>query len=168
MDTAAVRIPGDTGHLDPAFLADRAAIQDLVVGFALYFDAGDFEGLAELLTEDACYEILSAPEGTPSLAVSREEIIRVMSGIWQHNLDTLRGFQRHVTTNVLVTRLDAEQAEARSLLTSTFAHEDGRHEVRRTGAYVDILRKRDGRWRLHHRRLHLRQVPSPAAAPASA
>jgi 3-phenylpropionate/cinnamic acid dioxygenase small subunit len=159
---AGFRQPGSVEHIDAAFLADRAAIQDLIAAFGLYFDAGAFDELAELLTEDARYEIVPAPEPLPSLVTTREKIVREMAALWHHNRENLGAHQRHVTTNTVVLRSTATTAEARSLLTATLAHEDDRHVLRRTGGYTDVLRKADGRWRIAHRRVHLAEVPGPA------
>lgn len=44
---------------------------------------------------------------------------------------------------------------------ATFAHEDGRHELRRTGTYVDLLHKEGAQWRIALRRPCVMEVPPP-------
>ncbi|MGA5818176.1 nuclear transport factor 2 family protein [Kitasatospora sp. NPDC094028] len=156
-------VPGSTGHLDAAFLADRAAIQDLVAAYGLYYDSGDFDALGELFTEDATYAFTPVPEGFPPAVAGRERIVHAMAGLYRHHTGTRGAHQRHLTANTVVTRLDGTTAEARSLLALTFALDDGRHELGRSGSYVDRLEKAGGRWRLANRHVWLRDLPRVGA-----
>ncbi|TDC66821.1 nuclear transport factor 2 family protein [Streptomyces hainanensis] len=154
--------PGSTDRLDLATLVDRMAVTDVVAAFGPSYDSGDFAALTGLFTEDARYEVLPAVPPLPSVVVGRDEVLRTLRQRWHHNRHTLGVHQRHVTTNIVVVRQSRVLAETRSLLTVTFAHEDGRHELVRTGGYADLLRKEDGRWRLARRQLHIAGLPPPS------
>ncbi|MFE2729254.1 nuclear transport factor 2 family protein [Kitasatospora sp. NPDC059327] len=161
-DTAPARtrlVPGSTGHLDPAFLADRAAIQDVVAAYSLYYDSGDFEALGDLFTEQAVFTFTPQPEGFPPAVTTRKHIVAAMAALYRHNTGVRGAHQRHLTANTLVTRLDATTAEARSLLSVSFAFDDGRNEPGRSGSYVDLLEKEGERWRIASRHLWLRELP---------
>jgi ketosteroid isomerase-like protein len=151
--------PGETTLLDATALADRAAIHDVIAAFALLFDSGGFAAMGELFTEDACYELNPPPDGLPATISTREQIVAGMTSLWQHNRETVGVYQRHVTTDLLVTRLGVDAAEAHSVLTVTGAYADGRLEFRRAGNYVDQLRKEGSRWRISHRTLFLAAPP---------
>ncbi|KJS52612.1 nuclear transport factor 2 family protein [Streptomyces rubellomurinus] len=160
----ALPVPGSTGHLDAAFLADRAAIQDVVAAYSLYYDSGDFDALGELFTEDATFTFTPAPEGFPPSVATRERIVFAMAALYRHHTETRGAHQRHLTANTVVTRLDATTAEARSLLSLTFALDDGGFELGRSGSYVDRLEKDGDRWRIASRHVWLRDLPPVGAA----
>ena len=144
---------------DPKFLADRAAIADTLSAYSFFFDSGDFEALAGLFTEDACFYMSPAPDGFPEKISGGKEIASSLPMLWNHNRNVLHAHQRHITTNTLITRYADTQAEACSFLTATFAYEDGRHELRRTGTYVDLLYKEGAQWRIAIRHLNFMEVP---------
>jgi 3-phenylpropionate/cinnamic acid dioxygenase small subunit len=144
---------------DPEFLADRAAIADVLSAYCFFFDSGDFEALATLFTEYACFHMNPAPDGFPEKISGKKEIASSLPMLWNYNRNVLHAHQRHVTTNTLIVRLSNTQAESCSYLTATFAYQDGRHELRRTGTYVDLLHKEGARWRIALRRLHFMEVP---------
>lgn len=153
--------PGSTAHLDAETLADHAAIKDVTAAYGHYYDSGDFDGLRELFTEDVRYEFVPETPPFPGRVAGREDVMRALVEQWRHNRNTLGAYQRHVTTNIVVLRHRDATAETRSLLTVTFAYEDGRHEVRRTGGYADVLRKEDGRWRFARRQLRFAGLLTP-------
>ncbi|MFE5587133.1 nuclear transport factor 2 family protein [Kitasatospora sp. NPDC056531] len=156
-------VPGSTGHLDAAFLADRAAIQDLIAAYSLYYDSGDFDALGDLFTEDATFTFTPAPEGFPPSVTTRERIVFAMAALYRHHTGTRGAHQRHLTSNTVVTRLDGTTAEARSLLAICFALDDGTHEIGRSGSYVDRLEKDGQRWRIASRHVWFRDLPRIAA-----
>jgi 3-phenylpropionate/cinnamic acid dioxygenase small subunit len=156
---------GDASLLGSDALADRAALQDVVFAFALHYDNGDFAELNNLLTADAEYIVEPAPPGMPPLVSTRERITAGIELVWRHNHENLHLVQRHVITNVLVTGLDTDAPEARSVLTVTTLHSDGSHTVSRTGSYTDKFRREGDRWRIAHRLLRLAtpETPTPGA-----
>ncbi|WP_327674471.1 nuclear transport factor 2 family protein [Kitasatospora sp. NBC_00458] len=161
-DTAPARtrlVPGSTEHLDPGFLVDRAAIQDVIAAYSLFYDSGDFEALGDLFTEDATFTFTPQPEGFPPAVTTRGHIVAAMAALYRHNVDVRGAHQRHLTTNTVIVRIDGTTAEARSLLSVAFAFDDGRQEPGRSGSYVDLLEKEGRRWRIASRHLWLRELP---------
>jgi 3-phenylpropionate/cinnamic acid dioxygenase small subunit len=138
MSDFAFRKPGVV-DADQAFLSARAAIADVISAYSYFFDSGDFKALADLFTEEATFHMNPTPDGFPEKISGREEIASSLAMLWNHN-----------------------RTEARSLLTATLAYEDGRHELRRTGTYVDLLHSDAGRWRLAARRLYFLEAPGLA------
>jgi hypothetical protein len=57
---------GEVHALTDTYLADRFAIQDLISQYAVRLDAGDFDGLDELFTDDAVidYSTFGGPSGS--------------------------------------------------------------------------------------------------------
>lgn len=153
--------PGSVTHLDAEFLVARAAVQDVIAAYSLLYDAGDFDGLGDLFTEDARYAFTPVPEGFPPSVRGRDKIMLAMAALRSHNNRTRMAHQRHFTTNTVISRLDAHTAHAKSLMCVGFAHEqDGRQEFSRSGVYDDVLTKQGTRWRIADRNLWLMEVPS--------
>ncbi|MBU3862598.1 nuclear transport factor 2 family protein (plasmid) [Streptomyces sp. 4503] len=157
--------PGETTQLDPQMLIERAAVTDVVVAAGLLFDSGEFETLGTLYTADALFEMIPAPEGFPATVSTREQITDGLARLWQHNRETVGVHSRHATSNLLVTRLDADTAEVYSIFTVTGLYTDGRLGLRRLGNYVDLLHREGTAWRIAHRRLYMQGPPPvwPAA-----
>ncbi|MFE5325600.1 nuclear transport factor 2 family protein [Embleya sp. NPDC056575] len=161
--------PGSVDHLDAEFLVHRAAIQDLVAAYSLLYDAGDYDGLGDLFTEDATYAFTPAPEGFPPSVSGRDKIVAAMAALREHNLRTRAAHQRHFVTNTVITRLDGDTAEARSLMAVAFAHpRDGRQEFTRSGVYADVLARQGSRWRIADRHLWLAELPASRPGDTSA
>ncbi|MFD5386123.1 nuclear transport factor 2 family protein [Streptomyces sp. NPDC127074] len=157
--------PGETTQLDHRMLIERAAVTDVVVAAGLLFDSGEFETLGTLYTADALFEMSPAPEGFPATVSTREQITDGLARLWQHNRETVGVHSRHATSNLLVTRLDADTAEVYSIFTVTGSYTDGRLGLRRLGNYVDLLHREGTAWRIAHRRLYMEGPPPvwPAA-----
>ena len=64
-----------------AYLMDRAAISDLLYAFARAIDTKDWNGYADLFTEDGVIEIpVKRPDGTPVRHVGREGMAMFVAG----------------------------------------------------------------------------------------
>ncbi|MFC0599786.1 nuclear transport factor 2 family protein [Streptomyces palmae] len=144
---------------DPAHLADRAAIHDLIAAYSLAYDCGDYATLGDLFTEDARYAFTPAPDSFPPYVAGRENIVAAMSALRGHHLETRKAHQRHFTTNTFIIRLGKDTAEVRSLMCVGFALVDGGQEFSRSGVYADVLAKEGDRWRIADRHLWLRELP---------
>ncbi|MGA6152800.1 nuclear transport factor 2 family protein [Stenotrophomonas sp. NPDC087984] len=157
--------PGETTQLDPRMLIERAAVTDVVIAAGLLFDSGEFETLGTLYTADALFEMIPAPEGFPATVSTREQITDGLARLRQINQETVGVHSRHATSNLLVTRLDADTAEVYSIFTVTGLYTDGRLGLRRLGNYVDLLHREGTAWRIAHRRLYMQEPPPvwPAA-----
>lgn len=146
--------------------ADKLAIIELIGSYGFHLDLREFDAFEELFTEDVEYDITPDPNLIPIPLSGRDAVVgalrerRVITG------DT--AFPRHLTTNVVFRSLDATHAQTASFLVVIFTSPDGQSELRRTGIYVDELRKEDGRWRFASRHLHLDMQPQAGEATAAA
>jgi uncharacterized protein (TIGR02246 family) len=137
-------------------LVDIRAIEQLVADYGLMYDSGDFVPFAGLFTADATYDITPDPELFPLPVLGRDAIVESMSGRWSRNW----AYPRHFSSNVSITDLTESTAHVRSLLMVVFVQGDQQSELRRSGTYVDrVRREEDGRWRFSSRHLHLLAVP---------
>jgi 3-phenylpropionate/cinnamic acid dioxygenase small subunit len=121
-------------------------IENLVARYAELIDAGDFEGLGELLS-DASFG------GGPQASVSGRHAITTLfrSVVRVYEDGTPR--TKHVTTNLHVEVDDATgTAEARSYVTVLQALPDLPLQPIVAGRYRDRFARIDGRWRFVERR----------------
>jgi len=128
-------------------LADRAAIADVVAGLAHAQDDRDWAALRRLFAETVMLDLSTHHFGRPPTTVAAADLVELAR-------TTLTGFDctHHAATNLLV-RLSGEEAECRT-------HMVAYHHVPAEPGVVDHctmrgywrleLRKRDGRWLIHH------------------
>lgn len=127
----------------------RAAIADLITRYAALSDAGDWDGLAQLYTED----------GRMSRPLAPDDFISGRAAILAGFRSRPRRASRHLVANILVTLEDEQRARASSqiLLFTGSAAGDGGPPVQSTapplvGSYADVLVKTAGGWRFAERR----------------
>jgi ketosteroid isomerase-like protein len=127
----------------------RAAIAELITRYAALSDAGDWEALAALYTED----------GRMSRPISPDDYISGRTGILAALRSRPRRVSRHIVANILVTLENEAAARASSqlLLYTGTAADDGGLPVQSTapplvGTYADILVKTAAGWRFTERR----------------
>lgn len=159
VDGATYPVPGSTAHIDDAFLADRAAILDLVAAYGIYYDSGDFETLGDLFTEEASFVLNPPPEGFPQSITTRAHIVQALSTLYRQHTVTRGVYHRHVTTNTVIDRIDGATADTRSLLVVVLTSVDDQQELGPSGFYLDHLEKRGHRWRIASRNLRFRDLP---------
>jgi len=140
-------------------LVETRRIEQLIASYGLFYDSSDFGRFAALFTPDASYDITPDPDLFPLPVTGRDAIVESMAGRRHLTASTLGASPRHLSTNVLVHDLDGDQARVASFLVVCFAHPDGSYEVRRSGTYVDTVRKTAGIWQFASRHLHLMAVP---------
>lgn len=150
--------PGVTDR-DLAELVESRRIEQLIASYGLLYDSSDFERFADLFTKDARYNIAPDPGLFPLPVTGRDAIVDSMAGRRNHTASTSGASPRHLSTNVLVYDLHEDQARVASFLVVCFAHPDGSYELRRSGTYIDTVRKDSGVWRFSSRHLHLMEVP---------
>ncbi|SCF27546.1 nuclear transport factor 2 family protein [Micromonospora mirobrigensis] len=124
-------------------------IQNLMARYCMMLDAGDFDGLAELLSD--CTLNLDG-----ATASGREEIPQLArAALKVYDDGTLR--TSHITSNILL-EVDesAETARARSYYTIFQGLENFPLQVIATGRWTDRFERRDGQWRFVEReaRIH--------------
>lgn len=121
--------------------ADRLAIEALLHNYILSIDSHDEVQFADNFSEDGVYE---SPWGT---AVGREAILGNI-GYW-HSSGITRG-KRHFIGALRISELTADSARAES--NYWIAEAEQMPGIVATGYYLDHLRKKDGVWKISHRK----------------
>ena len=128
--------------------AAKAAIAELITRYAALSDAGDWQALTQLYTEDGRMNRPTAPE----------EFISGRTAILAAFRSRPRRISRHVVANILVTLAGADRAQASSqiLLFTGSAADDGGLPVQGSappllGTYADALVKTATGWRFTER-----------------
>jgi hypothetical protein len=133
--------------------ADKLAIIEVIGAYGFHLDTMEFEAFDDLFTEDVRYDITPDPKLIPLPLAGRDAVVGALTERRRITGDT--AFPRHLATNVVFRSLDETSARTASFLVVIFTSNDGQAELRRTGIYVDELRKEDGRWRFASRHLEL-------------
>jgi hypothetical protein len=125
-------------------LIDRAAIQDLLVRYAHCVDRRDLEGVTACFTPDAAYRG-SLGEGTieTALVALRDRMMRYESTM-------------HLLGNQLI-EIDGDRAhsETYAIAHHRLNNNGDRHNLTVGVRYEDELVRRDGRWMISHRVVHM-------------
>jgi len=131
-----------SGIPDPATLADKQAIRDLIYTYCRAVDRLDVP-LGHSIWHDDGY----AQYGPDYYEGPGKGVIDL---ICQHHLGLLS--HSHQVTNILI-ELDGENAGSESYVTGTMRMErDGQlYQIGVWGRYLDRWQKREGRWGLLHR-----------------
>ena len=138
---------------------DRIEIGDVLVQYAVYMDAGEFDSLAGIFAEDATYDIVPDPGIVPVPARGRAAIRQILSDRYAEVSKTAQ--RRHLISTVVIDELEADHARTRCFLTVlTAPKEGGAVELRGTGVYYDELARVGGGWRIARRRLVLDALKS--------
>jgi 3-phenylpropionate/cinnamic acid dioxygenase small subunit len=128
---------------------DRIAITDMLARYAHTYDAGDWDGLKQVFTHDAEYEILGQVGKMPSVMRGADEIVAAFRARREEIQPAQR---RHLSTNLAIDangHPDSAIATSYLLLAST---REGHFEVLAAGRYDDVLQKgTDGQWRIKRR-----------------
>jgi 3-phenylpropionate/cinnamic acid dioxygenase small subunit len=127
-------------------MSDEAAIARLVFAYAERIDAGDFEGVADLLAR-----AVLRSERRPDGLRGRDEILRLYADtVRLHEDGTPR--TKHVTTNLVVEVEDGgRRAEARSYFTVLQARPSLPLQAVVAGRYHDRFEKAGGQWHFSER-----------------
>ena len=125
-------------------------------------DHGPIEGLEEVFTEDAEFDILTH-EGQPSRDFVRKVGIRELKQYFQWRLDALFLAERykHLVLSPLTLCVEGDTARVDSYF-AAFSQDLDRPILRVYGRYQDTLVRRDGRWRIRERQSW---QETPAARP---
>jgi hypothetical protein len=130
------------GLLSPAVSAeDRAAATELLARYAEGIDAGDFDGVAELLSDA---ELLDSSGNR--IAQGKEEIHALYSALTLRHEDGTP-CTAHVITNVIVESSGPDELKMRSRFTVFQATESLPLQAVVVGRYEDTLKRLDGEWR---------------------
>ncbi|GAA3354183.1 nuclear transport factor 2 family protein [Saccharopolyspora gregorii] len=132
--------------------AVRSAVEDVLARYALGYDEGDLELLADCFTADAELSVHVADGAVTGPVRGRDAIVELVRG----TAGSQRDRRRHVLSN-LVLEHAGDRARARSYLT-LFAVADGALRAVTTGRYLAELRGApdgSGGWRISDLRVEL-------------
>jgi len=124
-------------------MSKRDEIGELLSDYAWAMDAGDFEALNQVFTEDAEFSIEIPGTDTIGPFSPRQEVIDFIAG----TAAELQDQRRHVVTNQRFVREGENEAEVTATLTLN-ATADGKLTVLATGIYEVAVRREDGGWRI--------------------
>jgi uncharacterized protein (TIGR02246 family) len=124
-------------------MADRDAIAELLSHYAWAMDAGDFEALNDVFTEDASFVIHIAGADSVGPIAPRQEIVDFIGGAITGQQDQ----RRHVISNQRYEREGESDAVVTATLTLNVIA-DGRLTVQATGIYRAEVVLQDGAWRI--------------------
>jgi len=128
--------------IDPGYLEDRLAINDLFVRYTTALDRGDVETLVDCFTPDGSLDspAVGRHAGHPAIRAFAERFARFHEG----------GAQlRHVISN-LAAEIDGDRATATCYLLNVLTR-DGKSRLLAPGRYECELVKNAGQWRFHRR-----------------
>lgn len=133
------------GILSTAELSHREAIRELLARYCYLHTDHDFAGIAQLFTEDGCFESLAGP--CTGRAAIRDYYLRLLPGegaapdrkhFISETLIDLRGEEASVTSQFLLVRDDGKGPQ-----------------VAAAGRYFDELVLQGGHWRFRLRKVKL-------------
>ena len=134
----------------PETVAARMEIQDVISRYSVHIDAGEFDRLQALFSDDAVFDITPDPvfmkvpvKGGRAIREALEARYRVVVKEAQ---------RRHVMTNTIFDELGADHAATRTFLTVLSVPKGpGGIELRGTGVYNDKFVCRNGVWQIRER-----------------
>jgi hypothetical protein len=130
----------------------RAAIHDCINRYAMLFDTGQFDELAQLFTPDAVFDVSPAPKFMGVPLEGRGEIIENLAR--RYTEVAARGDRhQHVCTNTVFDELLENRCVTRTYLTSVAAGTTASAHVATFGTYHDVFRLEGDRWMFAERRL---------------
>jgi uncharacterized protein (TIGR02246 family) len=122
---------------------DRCDIQELISEFNFHEDAGNAEAWTALFTVDGCF----VPPGKQPIE-GRQKLLEHAT---HRATEKLEAPKQHWSSNVVIRRT-SDGAEVRSYQMTTGKHAGGNH-IRALAVITDELRRENGKWRLHLRRI---------------
>ncbi len=124
-------------------LEEKDAIREVLATYCFHLDAGEFEAMAALFTEDGTWHT-DFGQGT-----GHARIIAHARSLRAGSAPRPRGV--HLTTNIVIT-LDGERAQVRSNW-AVAQNSDGGPLVSSAGGYADEMVKQNGRWLFRYRKI---------------
>ena len=124
-------------------LEDKAAIREVLGRYCFHLDAGEFDAMAALFTEDGTWHT-DFGKGT-----GRAGIIEHARSLRAGDAPRPRGV--HLTTNIVI-ELDGDRATVRSNWMVAQNHAAG-PRISSAGGYHDDMEKQGGGWMFRYRKI---------------
>ena len=137
-------------------IEDEAAIERVILDYAVTLDARDFDAYVALFAEDGVWRNGAA------VYTGREAIRAMLVGIYgesEPDYDYGAADSYRIVSNVEIT-LDGDRATARSRQLTISRGDEGAPTPLLSGVYEDELIREDGAWKILHRIDHV-VMPSP-------
>lgn len=135
-------------------LSSRLDIADLIAKYAVHLDAGEFDPLEALFTENAIFDITPDPGIVPVPVQGRRRIREVLEE--RYRVVSQQAQRRHVMSNTVIDEFSGGHAQSRTFLTVlSIPKGGGGPELHGTGVYNDRFELVDGRWLFAERRLEV-------------
>jgi hypothetical protein len=137
----------------------RLAVQDCISRYAVLFDAGRFDELAELFTDDAVFDISPDPS---FMTVPLRGRAQIMDNISQrHEEVAARGeIHQHVCTNTIFDLVSDSRCDTQTYLTTIAGGPEIPPRVQTFGVYHDTLEPHGDGWRFAKRHVKMRtEIP---------
>ena len=136
----------------PQNLADRAAIQNLIVAYGTALDTLDADGYAAVFTEDAELDVAG------NVRKGRQQIRAIVTGLQESRAaskakGTPTAALYHVISNTAIEIVSASQGRHHSYWQTIRVGANNQIIVGAIGRYDDELVKRDGRWLIRSRKI---------------
>jgi hypothetical protein len=134
---------------------DTYEVSEPLFRWALGFDEEDEAMMRDAFTEDAAFVFFLSTGGDPLIFEGIDAVMALFLGAIADQTPTEQ--RRHVTTNVLVERVDRRTAIVTSYLTLLVSPNPNESpELRSSGVYTDtVVLESDGEWRIQERQLRL-------------
>jgi uncharacterized protein (TIGR02246 family) len=129
---------------------DRLDIQQLIADYSFYEDTGSAEAWAALFTVDGRFV-----GSGDKVIVGRDKLAQFAARRWEEKPQVRNWI--HWVSNVSI-RPSEDGAVSQSYQMTVEAQADGGYRIVKLSGKVDELRREDGQWRFHVRRI----VPMPA------
>jgi len=124
-------------------LEEKDAIREVLATYCFHLDAGNFEAMAELFTEDGTWHTDFGK------GIGRAGIIEHASSLRAGDAPRPRGV--HLTANIVID-LDGEIARVRSNWIVA-QNTDAGPKISSAGGYADDMVKQNGRWLFRYRKI---------------
>jgi uncharacterized protein (TIGR02246 family) len=127
----------------PSALEEKDAIREVLATYCFHLDAGKFEEMAALFTEDGTWHT-DFGKGT-----GRAGIVEHARSLRAGSAPRPRGV--HLVTNIVIA-LDGDSARVHSNWVVA-QNSDAGPKVSSAGGYIDDMVKQDGRWLFRYRKI---------------
>lgn len=128
----------------PSALEEKDAIREVLAEYCFRLDAGRFDDMAALFTEDGTWETAFGSATGRAAIAGHARDLRVRAG-------DNRPRAVHLTTNIVV-RLAGDTAEVQSNWTTVQNSPEG-PKIGSAGGYADRMVKQGDKWLLRHRKI---------------
>ena len=145
------KIAAETAELSAE---DRLEIQQLIARYSFYEDSGQAESYASLFTSDGTFF-----GGGDKTVTGREALARFARQRWETR-PQVRKWTHWVSNIVITPTPDGAEAKSYSMVVEK---NDDDYKIVKTSGKQDELRREDGIWRFHVRRVFALPAERPAA-----